>query len=54
MKGENLTYWKWLLAQRQKDLELELVRDLVDDNLLRVIRQSIFEATQNINELENV
>ena len=54
MKGDNLSYWNWLLSQRQKDLELELERELLDDNLVKLLKSSIVEAENKIEELKNV
>ena len=51
MKGENLTYWKWILNQREKDLELEVNRELADDNLIKLIKSEIEEAKIKIEEL---
>ena len=51
MKGENLTYWKWILNQREKDLELEIDRELNDDNLIKLIKSEIEEAKIKIEEL---
>ena len=51
MKGENLTYWKWILNQREKDLELEINRELADDNLIKLIKSEIEEAKIKIEEL---
>jgi hypothetical protein len=51
MKGENLTYWKWILNQREKDLELEIDRELADDNLIKLIKSEIEEAKIKIEEL---
>jgi len=51
MKGENLTYWKWVLGQREKDLELEINRELPDDYHIKLIKSEIQEATEKIKEL---
>ena len=51
MKGENLTYWKWILNQREKDLELEINREVADDNLIKLIKSEIEEPKIKIEEL---
>lgn len=51
MKGDNITYWKWILNQREKDLELEIDRELNDDNLIKLIKSEIEEAKIKIEEL---
>ena len=51
MKGDNLTYWKWILNQREKDLELEIDRVLADDNIIKLIKSEIEEAKIKIEEL---
>ncbi len=51
MKGDNLTYWKWILNQREKDLELEIDRELADDNIIKLIKSEIEEAKIKIEEL---
>jgi len=51
MKGDNLQYWRWVKAQRQADLTLELARD-EDPNLIKSLKQQVTEAEAKIQELE--
>jgi hypothetical protein len=51
MKGDNLTYWRNILAQRIFDLALEESRG-EDDALIRSLKQQITEAKNRIKELE--
>ena len=51
MKGDNLTYWRNILAQRMSDLALEESRG-EDDALIRSLKLQITEAENRIKELE--
>tara|TARA_R110000796_G_scaffold103601_2_gene213015 strand:+ start:1281 stop:1436 length:156 start_codon:yes stop_codon:yes gene_type:complete len=51
MKGDNLTYWRRILAERKKDLVLEQSRD-EDDNLIKLLKLQLTEAEDRIKELE--
>ena len=50
MNGDNLTYWRNILTQRQADLALEEVRR-EDDNLIKSLKLQIQEAKDRIVEL---
>ena len=51
MEGDDLTYWRNILAQRMSDLALEESRG-EDDILIRSLKLQITEAETRITELE--
>jgi len=51
MIGDDLTYWRNILAERKEDLALEQVRD-EDSNLIRDLKADLDIAMYKIKELE--
>ena len=51
MIGDDLTYWRNILAERKEDLALEQFRD-EDSNLIRALKTQLDIAMRKIKELE--
>jgi hypothetical protein len=49
---DDLEHWQWVLDQRTADHTLELSRR-EDDELLKILKANIDEATSKIEELTN-
>jgi len=50
---EDLDYWKHVLSERTEDYEFEFARG-EDDTLIQLCRKAVEEATNKVEELENV
>ena len=52
MEGNDKTYWEWIKKEREADLVLEVERG-EDDNLIKLLKQEIEEAEENLKQINN-
>lgn len=51
MKGDNTTYWTWVINQRTKDIEAEEAIGSPDPTLIKILISNKEEAQKRLDEL---
>ena len=51
---ESLEYWEKIKEDRLKDIEAEEVISIPDDRHYRLLKKSLLEAQNNINEINGI
>jgi hypothetical protein len=51
MKGNNSTYWNWVINQRNKDIEAEEAIGSPDPTLMKILIEDKEKAQKKLDEL---
>jgi|TARA_R110002096_G_scaffold434044_1_gene654544 hypothetical protein len=54
MKVDSKQYWTWVKNQRIKDIEAEEAIDTPDEMHMKLLKRSLREAQNKINEIDGI
>lgn len=53
-EGENRQFWTWVKNQRVKDIEAEELIGTPDETHMRLLKKSLKDAQNKINEIDGI